>query len=86
MDERECSEVFDVRDASGVVLQNQMRVDGLQVSTFRKPPGVTASIVRNIKHLNLRDDDVILCTPPKSGRKTDQLSSNQGIRCFKLMF
>ncbi|XP_045188063.2 sulfotransferase 1B1-like isoform X1 [Mercenaria mercenaria] len=65
--EAEYTEVYDLRDAGGGVLYNQMRVDGMRIPTFRKPPGVTAAIFRNIKHLKIREDDILLCTPVKSG-------------------
>ncbi|XP_045188064.2 sulfotransferase 1C2-like isoform X2 [Mercenaria mercenaria] len=64
--EAEYTEVYDLRDAGGGVLYNQMRVDGMRIPTFRKPPGVTAAIFRNIKHLKIREDDILLCTPVKS--------------------
>lgn len=61
-------EVYDLKDASGALLHNQMLIDGMRTSTFRKPPEVTAAIIRNIKNIKIRDDDVMLCTPVKSGK------------------
>lgn len=60
-------EVFDLKDAGGATIHIQMRVDGMRINTFGKPPEVTAAIIRNIKNIKIRDDDVMLCTPPKSG-------------------
>lgn len=60
-------EAFDLRDAGGARLCCQMRVDGMRINTFAKPPEVTAEIIRHIKDIKIRDDDVMLCTPPKSG-------------------
>lgn len=60
-------EVYDLKDASGAILHSQMLVDDMRISTFRKPPEVTAAVLRNIKNIKIRDDDVILCSPMKSG-------------------
>ena len=62
-------EVYDLQDEGGGILCNQMLVDGMRIPTFRKPPKVTAAILRNIKQLKIRDDDILLCTPVKSGKK-----------------
>ena len=52
-------ELVDRVDASGKILRCSI-IFGLQ-------PEVTAKTVRNIVNLPVRDDDVILVTPPKSG-------------------
>jgi hypothetical protein len=68
-------EVYNLTDGGGGILHNQMLVDGMRIPTFRKPPEETAAILRNIKHLKIRDDDIMLCTPVKSGKCILQLSS-----------
>ena len=59
--------LLDIVDASGKPLRGQMIVDGHRISTFGKPPEETAKIIRNIVNLPVREDDVFLVTPPKSG-------------------
>ncbi|XP_045199301.1 sulfotransferase 1B1-like isoform X2 [Mercenaria mercenaria] len=60
-------EAFSVVDASGCKLCEQLMVDGLQMPTFGKPPGIAAAIIRNIPDIKVCEDDVMLCTFPKSG-------------------
>ena len=61
-------ELLDIVDASGKPLRSQMIVDGHRINTFGKSPEETAKIIRNIVNLPVRDDDVFLVTPPKSGK------------------
>lgn len=58
---------FTVEDAGGSVLHKQLMVDGLQLATFYKPANVAAAVIRNIPNFKIRDDDVMLCSFPKSG-------------------
>ena len=54
-------------DASGKPLREQMLVDGFQVNTFGKAPEETVKVIRNIPNIPVREDDVFLVMPPKSG-------------------
>ena len=59
--------LVEVKDRGGEALETMMDIDGLRLTTFTKPPEVTANLVHNIKNMELRDDDVMLCTAVKSG-------------------
>ena len=59
--------LMDVVDANGKPLRCMMMVDGHLLNTFGLQPEEAAKIVRNIVNLPVRDDDVFLVTPPKSG-------------------
>ena len=61
-------EMVELRDASGMQIHTIMNVDGHRISTFDKPPEVTAEIILNMVNLPIRDDDVMFCTAPKSGK------------------
>jgi len=58
---------IELKDAGGAEICGIMNIDGLIVNHFQKSEEETAKIVRNIKHLKIRNDDVMLCTPAKSG-------------------
>ena len=60
-------EVVDVKDANGETFHAMIDVDGYRLTTFRKPPEVIADIVRNLPNMPIRDDDIMLCSPAKSG-------------------
>ena len=60
--------LVDLEDASGVKMHGLMDVDGCRISTFGKPPEVTAKIIRNIINLKIRDDDVMFWSGGKSGK------------------
>ena len=55
-----------------------MIVDGHRINTFGKPPEETAKIIRNIVNLPVREDDVFLVTPPKSGKLVVLIASVPG--------
>ena len=59
--------LVEVKDLGGEAIETMMDIDGLRLTTFTKPPEVTANLVHNIKNMELRDDDVMLCTAVKSG-------------------
>lgn len=59
--------VVEVKDAGGVPLHTMMNVDGHRITTFMKPPEVTAEIIHNLVNMSIRDDDIMFCSGPKSG-------------------
>ena len=60
--------IVDVKDAAGVPLNGIIDVNGQRVCNFMRPNDVTANNVHEVKDLELRADDVLLCTPAKSGK------------------
>ena len=63
-------ETVDLKDAAGVPIHSMIDVDGRRINTFFKPPEVTAGIIHNMVDLPIRDDDVMFCSAPKSGKYT----------------
>lgn len=59
--------LVEVKDAAGVQLRGQMVVDGHRISTLGRLPEVTANNIHNMVNFPVRDDDVMFCSPPKSG-------------------
>lgn len=59
--------LVELKDAGGESFQSLMDLDGVIMCTFMRPPDVAAAIIQNIVNLEIRDDDVMLCTPAKSG-------------------
>lgn len=58
-----------VIDAGGEQICDLLDIDGLTLNRLNKTADITANIVRNVKNLKIREDDIILCSPPKSGEE-----------------
>ena len=61
-------EMVEVKDDGGAEVREMMNVDGLRISTFKMAPEELANIVHNVANLPIRDDDIMFCTPAKSGK------------------
>lgn len=60
-------ETVTVKDRGGAEIHNMINVDGLRLSTFGESAEEVANIVHNLVELAIREDDVMLCSAPKSG-------------------
>ena len=76
--------IVDVRDAAGIPVHNIIEVDGQRLCTFFRPNDVAAKITHDVKDMELRDDDVMLCTPPKSGKTFNPFWMNGLARHYHL--
>ena len=71
--------VVDLKDAAGVPIHGNLDVDGQRVCNFMRPNDVAANIVHEIVNMELRNDDIMLCTPAKSGKKMRYTLQNNGM-------
>ena len=77
-------ELVDLRDSSGIQFHNVIDVDGQRVNTFKLPPDEVAEIIHNLVNLPIRDDDVMLCAPARSGMTLYKLPGFCPYRTFNI--
>ena len=58
---------IEIRDASGVEICRMVKINGVILSQGSNQEETIVSILDNLKDMKIRDDDVMLCTPVKSG-------------------
>jgi len=60
---------LEIKDAGGAVIQAFWKIDGQILNTnFASSEEEALKVIRNIKNIKIRDDDIMLVSPPKSGK------------------
>ena len=57
-----------VKDKGGSEIHDLMEVDGLIVPMLMRSLEEAGNVVKNVATLPMRDDDIMFCSPVKSGK------------------